>query len=333
MRKVCAGVFGVALVLAAPLAAAVPVTVDNFVRVETHNYMKKAVELGCFGKLCHSRGPKPVDQQDIIRLNRDTPYSLGVFDLSSPLTITMPDPKGRFQSLIVISEDHYIQHVSYGPGTFTFTPENIGSRYAYVGVRTFMDPNSPKDMAVGARLQDAIQVSQAAPGKFEVPAWDEANLDAVRRDLLVGGQHMPDAKRAFGKPDQVDPVRRLFGTALGWGGNNERDATYLNVTPARNDGTVPHVLTVGKVPVDGFWSITVYNGKGFYEAPETAISVNNVTATPNRDGTTTVHFGGDPKAPNYLRIMPGWNYIVRLYKPGQPILDGSFVFPKAQPVK
>jgi hypothetical protein len=321
-----------ALLMAAPLAAQT-VTVDNFIRTETHNYMMKGVAKGCFGKLCHARGPAPVDRQDIIRLNRDTPYSEGVFDLSSPLTITMPDAKGRFQSVVVISEDHYIQHVSYEPGSFTLTPDKVGSRYAYIFVRTFMDPNSPKDMAEGAKLQDAIRISQAAPGTFEVPAFDEASLEAVRRDLLMGARHMPDAKRAFGRPDQVDPVRRLFGTAAGWGGNNERDAMYLNVTPPKNDGTIPHTLTVGKVPVDAFWSITVYNAKGFYEAPETAISVNNVTAKPNKDGTTTVHFGGDPKAANYLRIMPGWNYIVRMYRPQQAIIDGTWRFPDAVPVK
>jgi hypothetical protein len=93
------------------------------------------------------------------------------------------------------------------------------------------------------------------------------------------------------------------------------------------------VLTVGKVPVDGFWSITVYNAKGYYEAPETAISVNNVTAKKNRDGTTTVRFGGDPKAPNHLHIMPGWNYTVRLYRPRAEILDGRWTFPEPVPVK
>lgn len=321
-----------AVLTAAPVAAE-PVTVDNFIRTETHNYMTKAATRGCFGKLCHARGPAPVDQQAIIRMNRDTPYSEGVFDLSTPLTITMPDAKGRFQSLMVISEDHFIQHVSYAPGSYTLTSDKIGSRYAHVFVRTFMDPNSPKDMAEGAKLQDAVRVSQASPGTFEVPAFDAASLDSVRRDLLMGARHMPDAKRAFGSPDQVEPVRHLFGTAAGWGGNNERDAIYLNVVPPKNDGTIPHVLTVGRVPVDAFWSITVYNAKGFYEAPETAISVNNVTATPNRDGTVTVNFGGDPKAPNYLRIMPGWNYIVRMYRPQQAVIDGTWRFPDAMPVK
>lgn len=325
-----------ALLAAAPAVsqtAPVPVNLDNFIRVETHNYMRKAVDKGCFGKLCHARGPAPVDKQDIIRLNLDTPYSEGIFDLSSPLTITMPDSKGRFQSVLMISEDHYITHVSYGPGTYTFTPENVGSRYGYVFIRTFMDPQSPKDLAAGATLQDKIEISQASAGKFEVPAWDPKNLDSVRAALLPGAVYMPDAKRTFGRPDQVDPVRRLFGTAGGWGGNNERDAMYFPVTPAQNDGNTPHMLTVGKVPVDAFWSVTVYNAKGFYEAPANAISVNNVTAKPNKDGTTTIHFGGDPKAANYLRIMPGWNYLVRLYRPQQAILDGQWTFPVAQPVK
>jgi hypothetical protein len=102
---------------------------------------------------------------------------------------------------------------------------------------------------------------------------------------------------------------------------------------AANDGTTPHSLTVGAVPVDGFWSITVYNKDGYYEAPESAISVNNVTAKKNKDGSVTVHFGGDPKAPNYLRIMPGWNYTVRLYRPRAEILDGSWRFPDAEPFR
>lgn len=102
---------------------------------------------------------------------------------------------------------------------------------------------------------------------------------------------------------------------------------------AANDGATPHSLTVGAVPVDGFWSITVYNKDGYFEAPESAISVNNVTAKKNKDGSVTVHFGGDPKAPNYLRIMPGWNYTVRLYRPRAEILNGGWIFPDAVPAQ
>lgn len=45
------------------------------------------------------------------------------------------------------------------------------------------------------------------------------------------------------------------------------------------------------------------------------------------------HFGGDPNQPNYLAIMPGWNYTVRLYRPRKAILDGAWKFPDAEPVK
>ncbi len=70
--------------------AAERVTVDNFERVETDYYFKLRADAGCLGVLCHDRGPKPIDKQDIVRLNRDTPYSGGVFDLSSPVTIELP---------------------------------------------------------------------------------------------------------------------------------------------------------------------------------------------------------------------------------------------------
>jgi hypothetical protein len=31
--------------------------------------------------------------------------------------------------------------------------------------------------------------------------------------------------------------------------------------------------------------------------------------------------------------MPGWNYIVRLYRPRAEILDGRWTFPEAQPAR
>ncbi len=35
--------------------------------------------------------------------------------------------------------------------------------------------------------------------------------------------------------------------------------------PKSNDGRTVHRLTVRAVPVDGFWSISVYNAKGFFQ--------------------------------------------------------------------
>jgi hypothetical protein len=140
----------------------------------------------------------------------------------------------------------------------------------------------------------------------------------------------------FGRKDQVDPVRFLIGAAFGWGGNPEKEAKYLNVTPAKNDGKTVHKLTVkGDVPVDGFWSISLYNAEGYFQAnDQNAYSVNNLTAKKDADGSVTVQFGGcDGKATNCLPIMPGWNYLVRLYRPRKEILDGTWKFPEAHPVR
>ena len=84
--------------------------------------------------------------------------------------------------------------------------------------------------------------------------------------------------------------------------------------------------------MDGFWSVTVYNSDGYFTANEqNAYSHNNVTAQKGPDGTTTIQFGGcDAATPNCLPITPGWNYTVRLYRPRQEILDGSWTFPVAK---
>ena len=142
----------------------------------------------------------------------------------------------------------------------------------------------------------------------------------------------------FGRRSEVDPVRFVIGAAMAWGGNPEREATYLNVTPTRNDGRTVHTLTVKNVPVDGFWSISVYNARGYFE-PNTlnAYTLNNLTARREPDGSIAVRFGGcegsaSNGASNCLPITPGWNYLVRLYRPRAEILDGSWTFPEAQPV-
>jgi hypothetical protein len=139
------------------------------------------------------------------------------------------------------------------------------------------------------------------------PQWDQASQTIVREALLTLQSTLPDFKKAFGARKDVDPVRHLIGSAAAWGGNPDKDAIYLNVTPKHNDGKVVHRLTVRDVPVDGFWSISLYNAKGYYEPnPQNAYSLNNITAKKDGDGSVTIQFGGcDSKAANCLPIMPG----------------------------
>src|SRR5688572_25934740 len=257
---------GVSLTLHA--ADTIPVTVDNFVRAESDLYFGGILKDGGggMGKFNHRREVARIDNQTVIRLNRDTLYSSALFDLDAgPVTITLPEAGKRFRSMQVINEDHYTPMVIYSPGAHTLTREKVGTRYAVVAIRTLGDPSDPKDLQQVHRLQDAIKVQQKAPGKFEVPAWDPQSQKKVRDALLTLSTTVPDFRRAFGAKNEVDPVRRLLGAAAAWGGNPDKDAVYLNGTPARNDGTTVHTVTVKQVPVDAFWSISVYNAQGYYE--------------------------------------------------------------------
>lgn len=311
--------------------AAEAVTVNNFIRAESDKYFNAYVDQGGFGKFHHIRKPIPIDKQDVIRMNRDTLYSMGIFDLTNPVTITNPPTGDRFQSMQVINQDHYTKMVEYKPGKYTLTRQKIGTRYVTVLFRTLVDASKPEDIKVVNELQDKITANQASPGKFEIPNWDKRSQDTLRDALLVLASTVPSAAGMFGDVKEVDPILHLIGTAYGWGGNPDKDATYINVVPERNDGTTPYTLTVKDVPVDGFWSISVYNAEGFYEKNAfDAYVINNLSASKNNDKSVTIHFGGDSNQPNYLPIIKGWNYVVRLYRPHKEILDGTYIFPAAK---
>ncbi|MGE8358107.1 MAG: DUF1254 domain-containing protein, partial [Microvirgula sp.] len=240
--------------------APIQVGVDNFVRAESDLYMGKTVADGGLGRFVHSREPAPIDAQNVIRMNRDTVYSSGVFDLDAgPVTITLPEAGKRFMSMQVVNEDHYVPAVFYGAGSHTLTKQEIGTRYVFVAVRTLVDPADRKDLERVHVLQNAIKVSQARAGKFVVPKWDPASQKKMRDALLVLGSTIPDYNQAFGPKGAVDPVQHLIGTASGWGGNPSKDAIYLGGVMPKNDGKTVYRLKVGHVPVNSFWSVSVYN--------------------------------------------------------------------------
>jgi hypothetical protein len=313
----------------------VPVTIENYNRAQTDVYFAGVVKNGGFGKFRHGRELAPPAQQGIVRPNRDTLYSFAIVDLDAgPVTITLPDAGKRFMGMQVVNQDQFTRATYYAAGTHTLTRAMIGTRYAIAVVRFLVDFSDKGDVQQVHALQDAIEFSQKSPGTFEVPHWDMASLKKVQAALLQLGATVSDTRRMFGADEnQVDPVRHLIGTAMLWGGNPEKDALYLPITPARNDGDTIYRLTVKDIPVDGFWSLTVYNSGGYLQPnPYDAYALNSLTAQKNPDGAINIQFGAcDGKIPNCLPTTKGWNYTVRLFRPRAEILDGRWKFPLAQP--
>ena len=322
-------------VLSAAVQANEPVTVDNFVRAESDHMIRSNMKMlgAVFGEFTHLREPTTPDNQPVIRMNQDTLYSGTVLDLSRPAKITLPEVGGRYMSMHVVNQDHYML-VESKPGTYELTEDNVGTRFALLTVRTFYNAGDPDDLARAHAAQDKLEISGGGDGPFEAPDWNRDQLAAARKalsDLAILGF---DTTHAFGSEKDVRPIDHLVGAAAGWGGLPRADAFYILDSVEKNDGKTPYAVTVRDVPVDAFWSITVYNADGYLEANDLGVnSYNNFSARPDEEGSWTIRFGNcEEDRVNCIPTTPGWNYAIRMYEPRQEILDGSWMFPRPQPV-
>ena len=276
------------------LAVAEEVNVGNFVRAESDHMLR--TNLATFGvdvgEIHHAREATTPEVQPVIRMNQDTLYSAAILDLSKPVTVTLPDLNGRYQSMHLVNQDHYM-FFEAKPGTYELTEESVGTRFASMTIRTFVDPNDPEDVKQAHAAQDAIEVTGGGKGPLEMPDWNQEQLTVARKalsDLAVLGF---DASYAFGSEEETRPVDHLVGAAAGWGGLPRTAASYVLSGVDANDGETPHSVTVKDVPVNAFWSVTVYNADGYLEANVGGInSYNNVSAQANADDSYTINFGG-----------------------------------------
>jgi hypothetical protein len=310
-----------------------PVNVDNFVRAETDRmFAALQAQAGGVNQLHHHREPAALDEQTVIRMNRDTLYSDAIVDISQGATLTIPDAGDRYVSVMVVNQDHYVNRVLHDAGDYSLTVEEFDTPWVIVVARVLVDPSNSGDVAAVNALQDRFAIAAKSANAFEMPDYDTESFDTTRTALLTLGHGLSGFEHAFGVKASVDPIRQLVATASAWGGLPVEEAWYVNVEPRKPVGE--YELTVSDVPVDGFWSVSVYNADGFFEPNDRdAYSVNNITATPNDDGSVTIHFGGcDDDRPNCIPIMEGWNYGLRMYRPRAEILDGSWTFPGIQPV-
>lgn len=308
---------------------AIHVNVDNFTRAETDRMFSDIQRsAGGVNTFRHNREPASIDEQTVIRLNRDTLYSFAVVDVSQGATLTVPDSGERYLSAMILDEDHYVRAVLHEPGVVDLKEIASDSTHVLVAIRTLVDPENPDDVTEVAAIQDAIGLEAESDTPFESPEYDTTSLDATRSALLALAAGMSGFDRTFGTREEVEPVHHLIGTAAGWGGLPTTEASYVGVAPQLPVGSFD--LTMRDVPVDAFWSVSVYNAAGYFEPnPEGRYSVNSVTGARDDDGAVTVRFRptGEADVPNGVPVPEGWNYLVRLYRPRQEFRDGEWTVP------
>ena len=187
---------------------------------------------------------------------------------------------------------------------------------------------SKLDPAVQTALKD---IPQTALKKIE------ANKDAL--GAIVDGWVVTKGLGTYG----TDYMKRAVVAAYGWPANQQDDAVYpyteVDSTGQKLTGANKYTLTFAKgatPPVNGFWSITMYEiDQGWWFVPN---ALNKFTVSPrdnlkpNADGSVTLYFqnaspGADKEA-NWLPAPKGaFLPMLRMYWPKEnspSILDGSW---------
>tara|TARA_R110000787_G_scaffold41071_2_gene101570 strand:+ start:1002 stop:2105 length:1104 start_codon:yes stop_codon:yes gene_type:complete len=305
------------------------ITPESYPTDETSRQILKSQDLIGVNNFNHKPQLTPTDKQPVVRMNRDTYYSMAVIDVSKGASITMPEiPEGKYMSIQPVTEDHRIQAMKYGAGTFDLTTHT--GTHLYVVVRldaTFTE-------AEAKEIHDKMSISANSDNSFTTMPVDEESFTAVENALkakmtsVIKRDGVDALKGMF--TDPRDSSNELFtqekyelGAALGWGGAQMID----NIYELSENYSADHCyqLTFEDPENLAFWSITVYDKKGFMFNDLANFSSNKAQA--NADGTYTVSFGCGADAPNNMEIAnPSgvFNIAVRHYQPSKRVFDDDY---------
>jgi len=311
----------------------VKVTSETYIRAESDRQFNDIVKLaGGLNRLFHFRTPTPLDMQNVVRMNRDTLYSLSVVDTSKGATITVPElPEGRYASVYLLDNDHYVPFVIYESGTHQLPQE---TKYLVVGVRIkVFNPEDKSEIALVNKLQDQLIIKADSEDALPAFKWNMDSLKAMTAQYEKDAARYPSYKGMQGPRGKVDEKTRHIAAAAAYGLFPEWDATYLNYNGGHDDKNC-HKATYTVPENNAFWSITVYGDDGYMKSDNNVVNSSNVKL--NADGTFTVYYGSREVCsdmPNRVDVTEGWNFLMRIYRPGPSVIDGSYKMVNAEVVQ
>lgn len=304
-------------------------TADNYPTLETSRQLVKIQDDVGVNKFDHKRELTPTDKQPVVRMNRDTYYSFSVVDVSKGAYVTLPEiPKGKYMSLEVVTEDHRVQPMVYGSGKHNLTTHTGSHVYALVR----LDATFTQEEANA--IQDKMKITAESNNLFKAKPVDKESFEKVENSLKA---KMPELLKTQGGEATygmftapTDNSKELFtkekyavGAAIGWGGAQLVDNVY------EVSGNYPmdkcHQATFEDPKNKAFWSITVYDKKGFMFNDLANLSSN--TAKPNADGTYTISFGCGDGAINNIPTKNDtgmFNMAIRHYIPSDRVKNEGY---------
>jgi len=259
---------------------------ETFIRAETdrmfQNFSKQADGVN---KLYHFRKLTPLDNQTVIRMNKDALYSMAVVDTEGGATITMPEiPEGRYASVQLLDNDHYAPFVIYEPGTHRLPTD---TKYLAVGIRIqVFDPKDEAELKLVNELQDKFIIKANSANALPDFKWNSKSLDKFREQYEKESTKYSSWRGMQAPRGKADEDTRHIAAAA-WGLFPEWDATYLNYSGG-HDYTICYTATYEVPENKAFWSITVYGSDGYIKHENKILNSSNVKL--NEGGTFTAFF-------------------------------------------
>ena len=282
----------------------------------------------------------PTDHQPVVRMNRDAYYSKAVVNVSRGATITLPSvPKGTYMTMQPVTEDHRPQPMSYGPGTYELASHTGEHIIVIIRLDSNLSTEKAKQyqnkMIINASSNERFYAQTIEPKSF---ARVENQLKADVMKLIKKEGPIKLSTSLFSSPTDESrglyvPEKNQVAAAIGWGGALAKDNIYETSPNFKASGC--YQLSFDDPKNKHFWSITVYNRKGFMF--NDIANINSYKAIANKDGTYTVSMGCGPEFPNFIPIENDsgiFSFTARHYGPSERVLkEGYRLVPFVKKVK
>jgi hypothetical protein len=282
----------------------------------------------------------PEDRQAIQPvLNQIMFYPLSQFDGKMKTTDWSKLPKfppapgsGKEETKWVVPENFFAQL----PGVMKLVSPLPGEEALYAWIGSVLDA-AAKDPAV---MKTLTETAVAADEELIKPlfAWTYNGVPAGN------GWNSPKNNAQWG----TDYFSRAATARSNMYDNRPNETKYIyrdfDAAGQQLHGKNSYTMTFAKgqtPPVNGFWSLTLYNDKHFFEPNALnrfSLGTKNKTLQYNADGSLTLYAGakspGKDKESNWLPAPNGtFSLYIRAYWAEKAIIDGSWIPPQVEKVK
>ncbi len=290
----------------------IPVTLENYEVAESDLAFNNITKLVGTNKFFHfPLGEFDLNNQSVVRMNQDTVYSAAIVNTSEGATIVLPETDGRYLSVMVVQNDHYIDQVFKTSGEHVIDSE---TDFVAIAMRIRFNNSDPDDKAKVQALRDATKLNIKATEPHVLPNYDMEQLVSLRNELAAEAAEYGSFNNMQGARGTVDEHMHILGTAAGWGLLPDANARYLSYGQEDGEGCFKATYEAPPFNDPGFFSITMYDAEGWMFSDRAILNEFNIEF--NEDGKFDAFFGDcGADTRNNLPIVDGWNFLMRVYEP------------------